>query len=417
MHIVCLTPSFPPFPGGGERYAGALMQEIGRRGHRVTVVTSTAEQERHFWQGSPPQAAVEETAVSNLTILRCPIRPLRGGWRGLLFWRKLMVLLSQMPGDQTAVLAHLAQRIPPIQSLAATLSQITHPIDLIHGFNISWEHPMLVGWQFAQQRKLPFVTTPFAHLGSGHDRVALNSTMDHQRRMLREAAAVLTLTDIERHGLARYGVDLSHIATIGGGLDPLPDPVPAGEVMARRGVKRPFLLFIGRHNQEKGAIHAAQAVSHLRQQGQPLQLLLIGQRTAEFDRFYSQLSPAQQTGIRPLGLLSEADKHALIDEAEMLLLPSRSDSFGIVLLEAWAHRKPVIGARSGGIPGVIDEHQNGLLVEFGDVDGLARAIAQLHHNPAQRQEFGNHGWHKTQTVYSWPVVADRVLAVYQQVAG
>lgn len=415
MHIVCLTPSFPPFPGGGERYAGALMKEIGRRGHRVTVVTSTAEQERHFWEGSPQQVVVAETAVNNLTILRCPIRPLRGGWRGLLFWRKLMVLLSQLPGEQTAVLAQLARRIPPIQSLATTLSQIAHPIDLIHGFNISWEHPMLVGWQFAQQRKLPFVTTPFAHLGSGHDRVALNSTMDHQRRMLREAAAVLTLTDIERHGLAQYGVDLARIATIGGGLDSLPDSPPAAEVMARWGVKRPFLLFIGRHNQEKGAIHAAQAVSHLRQLGYPLQLLLIGQRTAEFDRFYSQLSPAPQAGIRPLGLLSETDKHALLEEAEMLLLPSRSDSFGIVLLEAWAHRKPVIGARSGGIPGVIDEHQNGLLVEFGDVDGLARAIAQLHHNPAQRQQLGNHGWHKTQTVYSWPAVADKVLAIYQEV--
>jgi glycosyltransferase involved in cell wall biosynthesis len=276
---------------------------------------------------------------------------------------------------------------------------------------------MLTGWQFAQQRGLPFVATPFAHLGSGHDRVALNSTMDHQKRLLREAAAVLTLTDIERTGLANYGIEPARLTTIGGGLDPLPDLVSTAGVMARLAIKRPFLLFVGRHNQEKGAFHAVQAVNQLRQQGEPLELLLIGQRTAEFDRFYSQLSPSHQAGIRPLGLLNDSDKHALLSQAEMLLLPSRSDSFGIVLLEAWAHRKPVIGARSGGIPGVIDAAENGLLVEFGDVDGLARTIAQLHHNPAQRQQLGTHGWHKTQTVYNWTAVTDKVLAVYQQVTA
>ena len=59
--------------------------------------------------------------------------------------------------------------------------------------------------------------------------------------------------------------------------------------------------------------------------------------------------------IRPLGILDEGEKHAILEASTMLLLPSHSDSFGIVILEAWAHGKPVIGARAGGIPGVIDD--------------------------------------------------------------
>lgn len=391
---------------------GALAQELARRGHEVTAVTSAAALEKNLWQGSPdhqPITAVQEGVI----VIRCGLRPFTGGRAALMAWRKLMVLVSALPGNQTAVLTRMCRHIPPVVGLENVLASLTDKFDVVHGFNISWEWPLVAGWRYARQHGLPYVVTPFTHLGTGHDRVARNSTMDHQLHLLSNADRVLTLTAIEKSGLADRGVPSDRLDVIGSGLDPLPPLPEPGDLQARYPAPLPYLLFIGRVSVEKGAVHAAQAVLRLRQQGTAVTLLLIGQTAPEFDRFYARLHERDKEGIRPLGLLGEADKHGLIHGAAALLLPSRTDSFGIVLLEAWAHGVPVIAARAGGLPGVVDDGQNGLLVEFGDVPALSRAIQQLLVNEDLRSKLGAHGRAKTAAVYTWTAVADCVLANYE----
>jgi glycosyltransferase involved in cell wall biosynthesis len=97
----------------------------------------------------------------------------------------------------------------------------------------------------------------------------------------------------------------------------------------------------------------------------------------------------------------------------MLLLPSRSDSFGIVILEAWAHAKPVVAADSGGIPGVIDHGVNGLLVPFGRPRELAAAIGRLLRDVALARSLGENGRRKLASEYSWNTQADRQMALYE----
>jgi len=83
MHILFVTPAYPPFPGGGERYVRALADNLVQRGHRLTAVTSTAQLEKHFWQGGEPQSLQSEQD-NRITVLRCPLNPMPGGRAGLL---------------------------------------------------------------------------------------------------------------------------------------------------------------------------------------------------------------------------------------------------------------------------------------------------------------------------------------------
>jgi glycogen synthase len=407
--LLLVTPAFPPFPGGGERYVYALAQQFIERGIAVTAVTSTATRENHLWQGAA--TAPTPTLPPNLKLIQLPLAPLPGGWTGLLAWRKLMVLLSLLPGDQSPLLQRMARYIPPLVGLEQQLAALSDPFDLVHAFNISWEYPLLAAWQYARQRGVPFVATPFMHFGTGHDRVARNSTMDHQRKLLRDADRVLVLTAIERDGLLALGCRPERMAVVGSGVAALPSLANT----AVPPLSTPYLLFIGRASQEKGAIHAAQAVLQLQQRGTAVTLALIGQLTPEFNRFYRRLTPEQQKWIRPLGILAEATKHALLKKSQILLLPSRTDSFGIVLLEAWQHGKPVIGANAGGIPGVIDNEQNGLLVPYGAVTDLAAAIQRLLADPLFSQQLGAQGQQKANQQYTWPQVAKHTLAQYQAV--
>ena len=118
--------------------------------------------------------------------------------------------------------------------------------------------------------------------------------------------------------------------------------------------------------------------------------------------------------VRTLGLVDEVTKHALLAEASALLLPSRTDSLGIVMLEAWSHGTPVIGAAAGGIPGVVDHGENGLLVPFGDVAALAGSVRLLVTDGELRRRLGEQGREKVARRYTWSQVRDRVLDSYRQ---
>jgi glycosyltransferase involved in cell wall biosynthesis len=410
LRILFLNVAYPPFPGGGERYVRALAAGLAARGHVVTAVCGAAQLERELWQGA---AAGDEALVDGVRLIRLPIRPFPGGFTGVKAWRKMMVLLSALPGDQTAVLQHMARQMPRLSGLEATLQTVNPAsFDLIHTFNLSWEYPMVAGLRAAQRHGVPYVATPFAHTSVGHDRVTRNSNMDHQLHFLRQADRVLVLTAVEAAALADWGIPEERLAVIGGGLDDLPDTAVS---LDHYQLPSPFALFVGRHSRDKGALDAARAILRLRAAGSPVTLALAGQSTAEFDRFYEQLNEQEQMGIRPLGVVDEATKHSLLAQAALLLLPSRTDSFGIVLLEAWAHGTPVVAARAGGIPGVVDDGENGLLTPYGDVDQLVQAVAHLLDNGDEARRLGANGWQKVAAVYTWPAVTDRVLAHYAAV--
>ena len=91
------------------------------------------------------------------------------------------------------------------------------------------------------------------------------------------------------------------------------------------------------------------------------------------------------------------------------------DSFGLVFLEAWAHGKPVIGAWAGGIPGVVDDGENGILVNFGDVPAMTEAVRLLLSDQPLRQRMGENGRSKVSTKYKWEKITEQVLDVYESV--
>jgi glycosyltransferase involved in cell wall biosynthesis len=410
MHILIATPAFPPFIGGGERHTGTLAQHLARRGHTVTVLTSAARQEPDFWQGCGQAVEVQEDG-KGVTVIKTPMRPFPGGFRGLLAWRKGMVLLSALPGTR-ALLQAMARRVPPLEKVNDALGHVTEPVDLVHGFNISWEHAMMAGWRYARRQGCLFVASPLAHLGTGpRDPVARNSMMRHQRHMLSTADLLLTNTSSEARGLRERGIKDVEIKVAGPGVD---QPQSIATLPGAAASYEPYVLFLGRTSYDKGAMHAVQAVLRLRRQGSNLQLLLIGRETGEFQQFYQNLPPEDRRAVHVLGFVEEAVKHAYLKQATALLLPSRTDSFGIVLLEAWLYARPVVAARAGGIPDVVDEGQNGLLVPFGDIPALTGAIQVLLENEPYSRELGENGRKKLLAQYTWEAVTTKVLAAYQE---
>jgi glycosyltransferase involved in cell wall biosynthesis len=110
--------------------------------------------------------------------------------------------------------------------------------------------------------------------------------------------------------------------------------------------------------------------------------------------------------------ITDEQKADLLARADMVILPSSEESFGVVFLEAWAFKKPVIGARTGAIASVISEGVDGLLFDPENVESLHLKILTLLYNSNLRQLMGISGFEKLMKNYTWEIIADKFRQVY-----
>ena len=116
------------------------------------------------------------------------------------------------------------------------------------------------------------------------------------------------------------------------------------------------------------------------------------------------------------GPVHGADKAALISAARLLALPSYSENFGNVVIEAMAAGRPVVVSQDVGLAPVVEESQAGLVVN-GEPETLAAAIARVIDDPSSAAAMGDRGRALVQQRYSWGVVAKQMEALYASVIG
>jgi len=108
---------------------------------------------------------------------------------------------------------------------------------------------------------------------------------------------------------------------------------------------------------------------------------------------------------------SESDKDAAYRLADVLCLPSRAEAFGMALIEAWRHGKPVIAGRIPALEEVVTDGVDGWLVPQ-EAGALAHKIAMVLEDPEAARRMGRAGQSKVREKYDWGSIAARTLAVY-----
>ena len=432
MRILHINIGYPPFIGGSQLFLQEVARRSCRRGHEVTAYVSDARENEHIWSPSKERLPSgyevqcsslpdEGVAVRRFAIRHLPLSPY-----SFYALRRLVIELSRRNWVNESTLWHWARFTPWLPGLEAHFQsandrQCTSLLcDLVHVWNIPFESLWGPAWRYARSHSIPFIATPLLHLGeSGSDHVRRFYTMRHQMSLLRDSDAVLALTPTEAEYLVKHGVAEARIHVVSGGVDEARfRQGDAGRFRARYHIQRPFVLYLGALHYEKGATHTVQAMAELWRRGYNTDLVMIGQPMEHFLAFYRRLPGEQQARCHLLGSMDEESKADALAACEMLALPSRTESFGLVYLEAWALGKPVIGARAGAVPAVIREKVDGLLVPFGDVAALAESIAALLDSPALSQALGAAGQREVRQRFTWELVEERLEQVYQSaIAG
>jgi len=183
------------------------------------------------------------------------------------------------------------------------------------------------------------------------------------------------------------------------------------------------VLFAGRIIPLKGILFLMQAIERLRHQIPNVQVYLAGRPLLDHGPSYPETVRAY---VRDHNLeehvhfLGQLDETALLQEyahCAILVLPSRQETAPMVIAQAMAAGKAVVATRVGGIPYLVDHGRTGLLIEFGDVNGLVDAMASLLTDHARRACMGEQGRTEANQRFRTEIVAARTYEVYKQILG
>lgn len=144
----------------------------------------------------------------------------------------------------------------------------------------------------------------------------------------------------------------------------------------------------------------------------PRILLLIGGKGPIEDELKDLVETTNlQKNVRFIGFVTGESKALYYKASDLFVLPSLSESFGIVNLEAMASGLPIVASNVGGTPDVVKDGINGLLVIPGDPEDLAKKILCLLNSESLREKLGNAGKILSKE-YSWEKIADKTEQVY-----
>jgi D-inositol-3-phosphate glycosyltransferase len=286
----------------------------------------------------------------------------------------------------------------------------------------------LAGLDLARRWDVPLVHM-FHTLGAIKNAVARGSgdTEPAERlaaevRIAAGADRIVASNLVERAGLAWHvGADPTRVAVIPCGVDvELFRPRTAAPARARLGLDADHvLLFVGRLTPIKGLETLLRALAVLRSDGLArarLTLLVVGGTKGDPGDSAHLRRLAQDLGVGAwVDFRGPQPQDVLPDyyaAADLCLMPSRYESFGMVALEAMASGVPVIASRAGGLAVTVQDGATGRLVPEGDVAALARAVAGLLADEAGRRALGARAvqWARR---FAWPHIGRSLAELYR----
>jgi phosphatidyl-myo-inositol alpha-mannosyltransferase len=169
------------------------------------------------------------------------------------------------------------------------------------------------------------------------------------------------------------------------------------------------VLFVGRPEERKGLSVLLSAFGALAQHI-PARLTLVGTSADELDPYLADPEVAER--IDAHGRVAGAELWDQLHEADVLCAPSLSgESFGMVLIEAFAAGTPVVASDIAGYRDVVNDGHDGVLVPAADAQRLAEELHHMHVDPDRRRRMGDAA-RETAKRYAWPCVADELEEVY-----
>lgn len=405
LNILHCMHQYHPARGGSEWLMQNVSERLAGRGHEVRVIATNAYSTEDYFlpHRGKTLMPLDEKDIDNVLVKRVP------------FTRKGRSLLNLTRGIANRVTIPFGDRLkmlswgPRSRAYRKEVLRAPEP-DLIVACPLP-SHHFWYAWKGAKKRNLPFIAVPCYHT---EDPWTFHTELHF--KILREADAVITLTEWEKDYLVREGrLDPAKVFTLGIGIDLDGEPPPV-DIRGKYGIReKEIVLFLGQHGRHKGILDLLYSMRDVWKERKDAALVIAGNptvHTAELEENILTLTPEERERVYLIKSFPEGEKRAFMRAADLFVSVSAFESFGIVYLEAWREKKAVIGCRRGASAQLIREFVDGLQVYAQNPIELAGAILELLEHPEVRERMGRNGYEKVVRDYSWARIMDKWEDIY-----
>jgi glycosyltransferase involved in cell wall biosynthesis len=347
--------------GGGERYLKLLFDRLDRTRYRAILICP---------EPGPFVGRMKERGVETYLVHLAPL------FNPIALWR-LTRLLAQ---ERVTILQTHGARANFYGRIAGRLAGVPVIISTVHNSLKDYEVPSFTRWLYAVALR---VTLPFVH------RIICVSD-SNCRDLIDECPAAAAKTQ-----------------TVYNGVDPSAFPSQPNRQKIRQefGITEgPVLVTIARLTEAKGHRYLLQALPCLLETWPRLCCMFVGDGDLRDQLQRLAVELAVERSCRFVGV--REDIADILAAADIVALPSLSEGFPFVLLEALAMGCPVVASQVNGVPELIENHKTGLLVPARDPRALSAAIREVLSDPTAASKMGAEG----RTVVHERFTVDRMVA-------
>lgn len=277
-------------------------------------------------------------------------------------------------------------------------------IDIVHARS---RVPAWIGWLAARKAGVPFVTTCHGYY-KAHP---LSTVMGWGKKVIAISRV------IARHMIDDFGVSPERIRLIYRGVDL--SQFSYRPISGRKKNETLRIVNVGRLSPIKGQVEFLYSVQRVKQKlGRPLEVLLIGSEGKGKTKYTELIrKTVKQLDLEDCVQLlgTRRDIPELITSSDLLVLSTLvPEAFGRVVIEAGAVGTPVIATRLGGLLDIVDSGKNGILVEPGDVSGMADAMIEILNDPEHAEKMAGALRSKVENEFTLEQMVEKTLQVYKE---
>ncbi len=373
MRIAIVSPYSWSYPGGVNRHVEALSSGLSERGHELAVMAPF----------DPPDRITSALHRSEPRVTELPGNVWSLGRSVGIGANGSVSNLSTFPEGVFALRRGLARFDPDVVHVHEPVAPV-------------------VGWDVCSYSEAPVVGTFHSYSTKAWPNHA--ASLIGARRKLNQLHARIAVSEAARWTGRRW---------FGGEYDVIPNGVdlaaPPAEPKPESDELR--VLFVGRAEERKGLPVLVRAFEALAEQV-PARLEVVGATTDEVEKHLSD--PRILGRIDATARVEHDELWQRLHHADVLCAPSlRGESFGMILIEAFAAGTPVVASAIAGYAEVVTDGVDGVLVPPGDPQRLAEELQTMHLAPERRRAMGEAA-RESARPYAWPLVAEQVEGVYER---
>ena len=401
LEVLFVVHGYPPARGGTEQAVAQLASRlVSIHGDSVRVFTADALGAGGFADPHAPRLAAGDSRVDGVATRR--FRSLRA-FGPLL--RQLQRVAYRFRTPFHEELRTLFQG-PILPGLERAIRETEADVVVASAFPLLHMYAAL---RAAHATGRPCVFLPALHPDDawGFDRAQIH-------RAIRAADACLTYTEFERDYVIRRGAEEGRVQVLGLGVDAAALAEGDRDAMRRElGVpgEAPLLGFLGQLAPHKGADTLLRALPRVWEDHPGAHCLLAGAGTgfqAALAKQVEALPREQAARVHWRVDFADAERADLLAATDVIVSPSRYESFGLVFLEAWAAGKPVVAGAIPALRELVREGETGHLVTPGDAAALSGVLCNLLADPPTARRMGEAGRERVRSEHDWAVTTARL---------